>query len=321
MQSRTAAPTSPACGGCCMSTAPWCWSSASRCTALGADRDLFRLDDPSAVDRRRARGQPLGQLRPGAAVGPRAAVGQDPPGRPGRAGALHPDLGHHLGPCRAFPLPQPAADHPGRPLGVAARLCERPRRHEQAAGRPTPAGATRAGPDCSPGRLGPDRAGGPGGGHAGVGVPLLLVPTAMFGGWPWAPTPLTGRAIGAWTIGIGTIAAHAAWENDWWRPRPMMASHGAGRAAAHHRVALSDRPGLEPRGGRGLCVLPGHHPAAGGYGWWKTRHARPAPADTLLANVKVIATGCMEGRLASPALLVVPDNVWYGGVPRPTSPP
>jgi hypothetical protein len=53
---------------------------------------------------------------------------------------------------------------------------------------------------------------------------------------------------------------------------------------------------------------------AGGYGWWKTRHARPAPADTLLANVKVVAAGCMEACLAGPALLVVPDNVWYGGV-------
>jgi len=34
----------------------------------------------------------------------------------------------------------------------------------------------------------------------------------------------------------------------------------------------------------------------------------------LLTNVEVVATGCMEGCLAGPALLVVPDNVWYGGV-------
>ena len=34
----------------------------------------------------------------------------------------------------------------------------------------------------------------------------------------------------------------------------------------------------------------------------------------LLTSVKVVATGCMEGCLAGPALLVVPDNVWYGGV-------
>jgi len=58
-----------------------------------------------------------------------------------------------------------------------------------------------------------------------VGVPMLLVPEATLGGWPWALTPLTCRAVGAWAIGIGTIAAHAAWENDWWRLRPMMLSY------------------------------------------------------------------------------------------------
>jgi (2Fe-2S) ferredoxin len=34
----------------------------------------------------------------------------------------------------------------------------------------------------------------------------------------------------------------------------------------------------------------------------------------LMKEVKVVATGCMEGCLAGPCLLVVPDNVWYGGV-------
>ena len=34
----------------------------------------------------------------------------------------------------------------------------------------------------------------------------------------------------------------------------------------------------------------------------------------LLTNVKVVAAGCMEACLVGPALLVVPDNVWYGGV-------
>jgi hypothetical protein len=42
---------------------------------------------------------------------------------------------------------------------------------------------------------------------------------------PWELTGLTSRAIGAWAVGIGTIAAHAAWENDWWRLRPMMLSY------------------------------------------------------------------------------------------------
>jgi hypothetical protein len=58
-----------------------------------------------------------------------------------------------------------------------------------------------------------------------VGVPMLLIPQGTLGVWPWALTPLTCRAIGAWAIGIGTIAAHAAWENDLWRLRPMMLSY------------------------------------------------------------------------------------------------
>jgi (2Fe-2S) ferredoxin len=34
----------------------------------------------------------------------------------------------------------------------------------------------------------------------------------------------------------------------------------------------------------------------------------------LMTDVKVVASGCVEGCLAGPTLLVVPDNVWYGGV-------
>jgi hypothetical protein len=31
--------------------------------------------------------------------------------------------------------------------------------------------------------------------------------------WPWPLTPLTGRAVGAWLLGTGFIAAHVAIEN------------------------------------------------------------------------------------------------------------
>jgi (2Fe-2S) ferredoxin len=34
----------------------------------------------------------------------------------------------------------------------------------------------------------------------------------------------------------------------------------------------------------------------------------------LMTNVKVVASGCVEGCLAGPTVLVVPDNVWYGGL-------
>ncbi|MBT3339081.1 MAG: hypothetical protein HN855_02835 [Anaerolineae bacterium] len=41
---------------------------------------------------------------------------------------------------------------------------------------------------------------------------------------------LTSQAIGAWGVGIGIIALHASWENDWTRLYPMMvgyATYGA----------------------------------------------------------------------------------------------
>lgn len=43
--------------------------------------------------------------------------------------------------------------------------------------------------------------------------------------WPWPLTPLTSRAVGAWLLGIGLTTAHAAWEGDWARLRPAMASY------------------------------------------------------------------------------------------------
>ncbi|HUF38038.1 MAG TPA: hypothetical protein VMN57_05905 [Anaerolineales bacterium] len=52
-----------------------------------------------------------------------------------------------------------------------------------------------------------------------AGLLLLVAPTAVATAWPWPLTPLTGRAIGAWGIGIGTAVLHTAHENDWRRGR------------------------------------------------------------------------------------------------------
>jgi hypothetical protein len=52
----------------------------------------------------------------------------------------------------------------------------------------------------------------------GLGLALFIAPEqtgSIF--WPWNLSALTGRAIGAWLIGIGTTAAHMAYEKDWWR--------------------------------------------------------------------------------------------------------
>jgi hypothetical protein len=52
-----------------------------------------------------------------------------------------------------------------------------------------------------------------------TGITLFLSPSTTSTFWPWALTPLTSRAIGAWLIGIGVIALHMTWENDHQRNR------------------------------------------------------------------------------------------------------
>jgi hypothetical protein len=52
-----------------------------------------------------------------------------------------------------------------------------------------------------------------------LGAYLFLAPEQAISLWPWALTPLTGRAVGAWVLSIGVTAAHAAIENDFERIR------------------------------------------------------------------------------------------------------
>jgi hypothetical protein len=105
----------------------------------------------------------------------------------------------------------------------------------------------------------------------GVGLAMLLVPTVVLGAWPWALTPLTCRAIGAWAVGIGTIAAHAAWENDWWRLRPMMLSY---TMLGVLQLAAVLRYPTDLAWGRAAAVVYVGFLATilllGGYGCWKT---------------------------------------------------
>ncbi|NJP04222.1 MAG: hypothetical protein HC837_00630 [Chloroflexaceae bacterium] len=57
-----------------------------------------------------------------------------------------------------------------------------------------------------------------------IGVLLFVMPTTLIGVWPWQLTPLTGRAIGAWFIGLGIATAHMIWENDASRIQPAFLS-------------------------------------------------------------------------------------------------
>ena len=60
-----------------------------------------------------------------------------------------------------------------------------------------------------------------------TGLILFLFPATASTFWPWALTPLTSRAIGAWLIGIGVIALHMSWENDHQRNRIAYISYAA----------------------------------------------------------------------------------------------
>jgi hypothetical protein len=54
-----------------------------------------------------------------------------------------------------------------------------------------------------------------------LGVGLLLAPTVVGWVWPWTLTALTGRAMGAWFVGLGFAALHALRESDFSRIRPL----------------------------------------------------------------------------------------------------
>lgn len=58
-----------------------------------------------------------------------------------------------------------------------------------------------------------------------IGLALLLAPVASASLWPWALTPLTGRAIGAWLLSLGVAALHAGLENDRVRIRPAAVAY------------------------------------------------------------------------------------------------
>jgi hypothetical protein len=56
----------------------------------------------------------------------------------------------------------------------------------------------------------------------GLGVALLVSPVVVGSAvWPWALTPLTGRAVGAWLVGLGVAGAQVVVEADARRARPV----------------------------------------------------------------------------------------------------
>jgi hypothetical protein len=53
-----------------------------------------------------------------------------------------------------------------------------------------------------------------------LGTALLVAPEDTAPLWPWALTPLTARAVGAWSVGLGVAATHALVERDARRVAP-----------------------------------------------------------------------------------------------------
>lgn len=60
-----------------------------------------------------------------------------------------------------------------------------------------------------------------------VGVLLFVAPEQTATLWPWALTPLTGRAIGAWLVGIGVTMIECAKAADWEWVGPAILSYSA----------------------------------------------------------------------------------------------
>ena len=58
-----------------------------------------------------------------------------------------------------------------------------------------------------------------------AGGALFVAPQLVATVWPWRLTPLTGRAVGAWLIGVGVFGAHMVWENDITRIRAGVISY------------------------------------------------------------------------------------------------
>jgi hypothetical protein len=71
----------------------------------------------------------------------------------------------------------------------------------------------------------------------GIGLALYLLPAQADAVWPWTLTPLTARALAAWLIPLGVIAAQLVWENDFVRIRAAMI--GATAFAGLNLVAVA----------------------------------------------------------------------------------
>jgi hypothetical protein len=107
-----------------------------------------------------------------------------------------------------------------------------------------------------------------------LGTALLVAPEWADAAWPWTLTPLTGRAVGAWLVGLGVAAAHARLLDDRPSLRPL-AITGVLFGALQGLAAL--RYGDELDGGIRTVAFGGVIVVLGVISAWALWAPRPAP--------------------------------------------
>jgi hypothetical protein len=60
-----------------------------------------------------------------------------------------------------------------------------------------------------------------------IGLALWVAPSSADSLWPWALTPLTARAVGAWLLALAAGLAVTIWERDWQRVRVAVLTYVA----------------------------------------------------------------------------------------------
>ena len=108
-----------------------------------------------------------------------------------------------------------------------------------------------------------------------LGAALYAAPVDAASLWPWPLTPLTGRAVGAWLLGTGFIAAHMAIDNARERVDLAMLSYAAfGALQILALVRYSDTPEWSALGAVAYVGFLVSIAAVGLLGWL-TRGAQP----------------------------------------------
>jgi hypothetical protein len=118
------------------------------------------------------------------------------------------------------------------------------------------------------------------------GAVLYVAPVDAAPLWPWPLTPLTGRAIGAWLLGTGFIAAHVVIENARERVDIAMLSYAAFGVLQVVAVARYwDTPEWSGLGAAAYLAFLATMIALGLYGWF-TRGAQSSRSSATRSRAR-----------------------------------